>query len=678
MAFLNIPLKAMQGTVISVLGVATMPWYNPSSFPVIPPNLPPSPIDKDYKWRITMQIDTQSQSSYQTRLPGAYNGQDVMVGLWIANVASGQAWQIVTIESKTTFSVTCIVQDIYRYNTFRDVAGGGNGAPNAGTYVIFNIGDTGVPEIDPVPPSGVSSTFGINLQSRFEYINLQYDYPLYQSGNTFAYNDVVAVDTIAHSFVKSSALNQVVVGRITSISDTIPGWFTINPVQKIVDNLDYLPGYVGDIIYTDLFTPGALTAAPGGSQVYIKLRNNTSSISVSTVLNGSTAAGSIFQLNDVDITVGGSGTQANVVSAVNLLSTQTGVGAAVVVSDNTIQTNTLNITPTYGEPALWANGSYATATINGIPVTFNIVSTDPGYTDYARAVQMAQCINNANIPNIVASSPSTLILQITNTIGGAITIVNGTPDINSVPFAGASSGSGLALVTPASSTYQIKFTASDSRAINFLDVVGTPTGDLGLVSVENGVKACGLYIEEGLRTAVSTVVSNLTQLYALSPLIGDQAYVINSDDGNGNNIGEWSMWLFNGTTWIRTSTEDSASTDAKSLEYTITTSSASSINIGQISTGRRVTLITIEVLTPFDGAATVSIGYQVNNPSLPPAEPAGLMTVGLTDLTVAGTYTTSTDILFGTDTVQGDVTITSAFVNGGSTVGSAQIIVSYV
>jgi hypothetical protein len=676
MAFLNTPLKSIQGTVISVLGVATMPWYNPSDFPVVPPNPQPTPIQKDYRWRVTIQIDTQTQSSYQTRAPGSYNGQDVTVGLWIANVASGQAWQIITVESKTTFSVTCIVQDIFRYNTFRDTAGGGNGSPNAGTYVIFDIGSTGVPEIDPVPPSGVSSTFGINLQSRFEFINLQYDYPLYQPGNTFVYNDVVAVDTVSHGYVKSNVLNQVVVGRVTSISDTTPGWFTINPVQKIVDNLDFLPGYVGDTIYADLNIPGALTTAHGGPQVYIKLRDNTSSVSISTVLNGTTAPGSVFRLNNIDITT--SGTLADIVSAVNLVNAQTGVNATLVLSDTVAQTVSTSITSTYGEPALWANSSYATATINGIPVTFNIASTDAGYTDYARAPQMAQSINNANIPNIVAIAPSSLILQITNTSGGPIDIVNGTPDVNSVPFAGLSSGSGLPLSTIASTTHQIKFVSVDARAINFFDVVGTVTGDIGLVSVENGIKACGLYIEEGLRTAVSTVVSNLAQLNALLPLIGDQAYVVNSVDANGNNSGEWSMWLYNGSAWVKTSNQDSASTDAKSLEYTVTIGSPVSINIGTISTGRRITLITVEVLTPFNAASTLDIGYTVNNPALPAPVPAGLMNLGIIDLTVSGTYSTTSDILFGTDTVQGDVSITSNFSNNGATSGEAQIIVSYV
>jgi hypothetical protein len=211
-----------------------------------------------------------------------------------------------------------------------------------------------------------------------------------------------------------------------------------------------------------------------------------------------------------------------------------------------------------------------------------------------------------------------------------------------------------------------------------MDVVGTPVEDFGLVSVENGVKACGLYIADGLRTATSTVVTDLAALNALQPLIGDQAYVIDSSDGQGNNVGEWSTWLYNGIIWVETGNQDSATTDAKSLEYTVTTISPSLINIGEISTGRRVTLITVEVTTPFDGPATLAIGYTVNNPALPPPVPTGLMVAGFTDLTIAGTYTTQTDILFGIDTLQGDVEITAAFVNAGSSVGSAQIIVSYV
>ncbi len=677
MAFLNIPLKAIQADITAAIGTESMPWYNPTDFPVQPGDPYPTPVQKDYRWNITLAISEQQQSSYLTRQPGIYGGQDVTVGQWIGNISTGQAWQIISIESKTNDEVIAIVQDIYRYNTFRDSSGSGSGGPPPGTYVIFNISDAGLPQIDPVPPAGVSSTFTQNIQSRFEYINLQYDFPLFQESNSFAVNDIIAADSSTNTFTLSNATNRFVVGRVTSISDILPGWFTINPVQKIVDNLDYLPGGVGDIIYASTTIPGALTITPGGSQIYIKLRNNTQSISISTE-PGPTTVDNVFQLNGVDITVLSPADAGAVVTAVNLETLNTGVSASLDLAPNTAETIIGNLSTTYGEVVLYAVTSPASATINGVSVTFDILSTNPGYEDYTQAPQMAQAINNASIPNIVASNPTPVTLAITETAGGSITIVNVSNDINAVPFAGANSGSGLNLSTSASTNYEIVFTADDARAINFLDVVGSTTVDFGLISVENGIKACGLYIEEGLRTATTVVVTNLAALNALQPLVGDQTYVIDSDDGQGNHVGEWSMWLFDGTIWVEISNQDSASTDAKSLEYTLTTASPGSINIGEVSTGRRITLITVEMITPFDGAPTLDIGYQVNNPSPPPPVPTGLMTASVIDLTVSGTYTTSTDVLFGTDTLQGDITVTGTFTLGGATFGEAQIIVSYV
>ena len=674
MSFLNIPLRSIQANLIALQEVETMPWYDPVQFPVPPGNPTPAPQARGYRWRITLSIDVQQQSSYMTRNPGEYNGQDVTVGQWIADINSGQAWQIILIESKSINSVIAIVQDIYRYNTFRDPSKQGNGSPSFGNYIVFNISDTGLPQIDPIPAAGISSMFTQNINSRFEYINLQFDYPLYQEGNSFVINDVIAADSVSNSFVLSNANNKIVIGRVTSVSDTISGWFTINPVQKIVGFLDYLPGNIGDIIYSSTTVPGGITTIPGGSQLYIKLRNNTSSISYST-LPGPTTAGNVFQINGEDATIAGSGTMDDVVSAANLITLQSGVTAFKVLEESIAQTNLGQLF--YGEVLLDIT-TPAVSTINGVSVIFNIQSPTSGYTGYTQAAQMATSINNANIPNIVATAPTPAALIISNITGGTITIINISADAGGIFFAGNTSGSGVPLTTSASTSYKLKFVASDARAINFLDVIGSTIEDFNIPSVENGVKACGLYIEEGLRTAVTTVVANLTQLNLLSPLIGDQAYVIDSDDGDGNNVGEWSMWLFDGVIWVQISNADSASTDAKSLEYTLTTLSPSSINIGNISTGRRVTLITVEVTTPFDGAATVEIGYQVNNPVPPPPVSDGLMLIALTDLTIAGTYSTYTDLLFGTDTVQGDVTITAAFDVGASSVGSAQIIVSYV
>jgi hypothetical protein len=677
MAFLNTPLKSLQCVISTVIGTETLPWFNPALFPVRPPNPQPPPVELYYRWRVNMIIARQTQSAYNTREPGIYNGQDVSVGSWVANLTTGQAWQIIKIESKSELLVTAIVQDVYRYNTFRDSSGSGNGTPGTGVYVVFNIGETGLPEIDPVPSSGVSPTFSTNLQSRFQYINLQYDYPLYQFNNTFGVNDVIAASSISNSFVLSDEDNRVVIGRVTSTSDAKPGWFTINPVQKIVDFLDYLPGNIGDIIYSSVDDPGEITTVPGGTELYVKLRNNTSSVSVSNRM-GPTTPGNIIQLNGVDVTINAPGDSAELINAINLVQDETGVIAESSLTPTFVQTESALITPLYGEPALSTLTTPAVATINGVSVTFNISSTDAGYEGYARPYQMAQSINEALIPNIIASTPNIRILRIENTDGNEIEIINVSPDFNGISFAGDASGSGLELITPESTIPQNRFTAVDARAINFLDVVGSAVSDFGLISVENGSKACGLYIERGLRSASTTVVLNLSALNSLQPLIGDQAYVIDSDDGEGNNVGEWSLWLFDGVIWIQTSNQNSSTTDAKSLEYTLITTSPGSINIGEISTGRRVTLITVEVTEPFDGTPFLNIGYQINNPSFPPPVPDGLMEAAVIDLTVVGTYTTVTDILFGRDTLQGDVDVIATFGLGASTIGSAQILVSYV
>ena len=676
MAFLNIPIKAIQGNMTAITAGDTMPWYNPTQFPLPPGTPTPTATMLPYRWIATIDIAQQLTSSYITRNPGIYDGQDVQVGQWIANTASGAAWQIISVIAKTTISVTVEVQDVCRYNTFRDPSQVGNGSPPLGYYVIFNISDSGVPQIDPIPEVGTSAVFYTNLQSRFEYINLQYDYPLYQAGNTFQFNDVIATDASSHSFVEASDGAKIPVGRITSISDTIPGWFTLNPVQKIVDFLDALPGDVGDIIYTDITDPGQLTLTPGGSQIYLKLRNQTPSITYSGA-NATTTVGNVFQLNGIDVTLASTADLTDLVNSTNLVTSQTGVTAVSTLTPVVIQTSNSSITPTYGEPLLSVT-SPAVSSINGVSVTFNIASTSAGYVGYTRAADMATSINNANIPNITAVSPDTGTLQITNSVGGAINIVNITADSNGIYFAGTASGAGLPITTPASSSYYVQFTAVDSRAIDFLDVTGSPVEDYGLISVENGIKACGMYIAEGLRTATSTVVANLSQLNALSPLIGDQAYVIDSNDGNGNNVGEWSQWLYNGSMWVKVSSQESSTTDAKSLEYMLLSTSPSAINIGGISTGRRITLITVEVTSAFIAGATLAIGYTVNNPTTPVSVTNGLMDTSLIDLTVIGTYTTSTDVLFGTDTVQGDVEITAAFVNNSTTTGAAQIIVSYV
>lgn len=661
MAFLNIPIKSIQLNLVLITPKEMMPWYNPNLFPVAPGNPSPDPELRAYRWEIVCDVSPQTSSSYVTRKPGAYDGQDIAVGQWIANTSSGAAWQIISIVAKTALQVTMIVQDVYRYNTFRDVTQQGDGSPPLGYYVAFNVSDSGVPQIDPIPEVGVSSNFFTNLLSRFEYINLQYDYPLYQEGNTFQINDVIGTNSTTHQFELASDGSRIPVGRVTSVSDLIPGWFTINPVQKITDFMDSLPGDVGDIIYTDVNSPGSLTLNPGGSQMYLKIRNNTQSITVSAP-DAVTSPGNVFKLNGVEVTLVGAGDLDDLVSSASSVSSSTGVTVTKVLADNVATSNSGSLSSTYGEILLAVSAPFPSASINGITVTVSTSSTDAGYSGYARAADIAKAINNANVPNIVASSSGVGNLTITNTSGGAITITNIQADVNGVNFAGSSSGTGIPLSTPASTQHVAKFVAVDSRPIEFLDVVGSPSEELGLVSVENGVKACGMYIANGLRSTTCTVVADIAARDTLNPLVGDQAYVLSSSDG------EWALYVWGGSSWTKIADYDSSNTDAKSLSATVNFSSTSPISLGNISDGARVVDVTVIVTTPFnDAGVTISVGY--------PTAQEAVMVAANVDPTQMATYENSTSYV---NTSGNEQELFIYFNPGSATAGQAKVIVSYL
>lgn len=311
---------------------ASLPWPNSSG------------SSKPYLWTTTLTVTTQANSGSQPQpLPlqkFTYTGQNINVGMWIANLSTGLVWQIVSISAKTAGSVSCTLQDISRYNTYRDPAKTGNGKPPTGAYVAFNLGETGIPMIDPVP-TGAGANFPIVVNARFQYINKQFDIALNQpgfAGVSFQFGDVLAIDEPTQTYVLADTAHaSTVVGTVTSVDDTTT-IFTVNPVRKVVDDLNSLPGNVGDIAYVDNSNPGQLTSTSGGAAVYLTLRANTLSTTVSNVFVDTvtpvTTPGFTFYVNNVSATIGGSGIPLDVVNAINSTSTTSGVSATLQTVPN--------------------------------------------------------------------------------------------------------------------------------------------------------------------------------------------------------------------------------------------------------------------------------------------------------------------------------------------------------
>lgn len=649
-----IPAKVLEVNVTSLLGYAKWPFDDGEGDPFWSGGSTP----KDYQWQATFSVSAQSHSSHLTRVPNVYNGMDIHIGDYIANTNSGIALKIISIESKSETQVIAIVEDVFRYNTFRSAGAVGDGKFNTGAAIVFELNSLGQPVVDPLPASGVSAIFTPNLFSRFENFSERDNFVLEKAANGYVVGQIIAADPANNSYTLSDSNNTQIIGRV-SYAGPGPNQFVINPLNKIIDNFDFLIGDVGDTVYTD--DMGGLTLTNTGKPIYVKLRNNTQTSITGSEIDASTTSGNVIEINDVPISILNTGSISDAITAINAKTSSTGVTASSTPAPTVVETNLSGFTLHYGEPALYTTDPAPTATINGVTVTFDIDTAGQAAYGINLALEqdMAASINAANIPNLRASVGSnTLIL--TETSGGSITIVNGQADQNGVFFAGLNSGSGLPLNTAAASGELLTLTAEDARAIDLRNITGQPIQDYGIASVENGRKAAALVVEQGIRKGDTYVVADIAARDALEVLIGDQVYVLDKGDG------EWGMYLYDATDFVLTATEESARTDSRSLSVDIAHDSSTTVLIGEVSSGARVSPVTVEVLTPFDGTPVLTVGDSGNTQRL--------MADQQLDLSVQGIYESQPAYQY---TGGADTEINVSFAANGATQGLARVTITY-
>ena len=367
----------------------------------------------------------------------------------------------------------------------------------------------------------------------------------------------------------------------------------------------------------------------------------------------------VIEINETAVTLT-STTLAQTVLDINGSTATHGVTASTTPSPTTATTGAQSLV--YGLVGVYPGGEI---TINGTTVAFS--TTTAGQAAYGVAVGIAQDIaddvNAASVPNITASvSGSNCVL--TESTGGSITIANVTNDGSGNPVAGPNSGTGWDLSTSASTGSFIKLTRADGGEILLDQTTGTPLNSLGIYSVHNGRPPLAVTVEQGIRTSGgTTVVANNSALNALSAQTGDTAYVI--DSGNG----EWKYMIYDGSSWVQLSDEDSADVDANTISTTVTQAGGTgNTTIGTVSNNSRVTLVSVEVTTAFDDAnATLTVGDSGDNDRLVSDLDIDLSSEGTYTIQPAYQYSSGSD----TDIV--------AYLNiGSSTTGSAKVLVSYM
>jgi hypothetical protein len=582
---LNKPAKVLAGTADSYIPVALWPYANSQDDPYWSGGSNP----QYYQWEVTFTINDRSHGSNLTRTPFNFNAQDIEVGDFVAGAQDGKVLQIMSISAKGNNSLTAVVEDRLRYNTFRDPQGFGLfGAP--GTVIFFQINELGFPMLDPVPGEAAADFF-TNVMSRFQYMNPLTNYLLEKTAHGFEQGDAICID--GGEFTLSDPDN---IGRfIGTVVYPGPGpnQFILRPANGIIDFVPGLPGGVGDYLYPSLDGTGDLTTSDQSRRpVMMKIANAVPSSTTGTGIDPIGNDGDIVEINRSQVTLySGNGTY-NVEDAVALINASTSdhkitaykVGAATEVFSEMVAQGSA-----YGVIAGYVPFQ---VTINGTTVVFSTTTSgqatygDPSVADVN---DMVADINAAQVPDIVATSVNGIV-KLRNNSGGAIVIVNTVNDANGNGFAGANSLSSLPSNTPANTTTSaLRLVREDGGPMTFRDFAGQFLNDAGVLSGQNGRYALGLNIEQGLRSSATTVVANMVARDALHALVGDQTHVI--DDGNG----EWAVFIYDGTQWIKVSGQRSVAVDAKTIKETVSLPGATT-TIGTISEDRRVLNVSVTVL----------------------------------------------------------------------------------
>lgn len=587
---INKPAKVVVGTADSFAPAALWPYANGEADPYWAGGNNPQP----YRWTVTFSVTEGFHGSHLTRTPFRFNANDIDVGDFVAGADDGKVCEIMSILAKDDFTLTAIVEDRLRYNTFRSATGDGLfGCP--GNVIFFQINDLGYPMIDPVP-STASSSFADNVIGRFQYMNPLTNYVLEKKDHGFEQGDAVCIENEEFTLSDANNVNKFI-GTVVYPGPG-PNQFILRPANGIIDFIPNLPGNIGDYVYPSLDGTGDLvTGDESRKPIFMKIANAIPTYTIGTNTNTAGVAGDVININGLEITLN----EATLDEAIDIINSGSGVHKITATKVNApTSVNTDSASLALG---VIAGVVPFVANINGVEVTFTTTTNgtitfgDPSNDDVN---DMANDINAAGIQNIVASVDTSGNLVLTHIVGGSISITN----VSGNDFAGPASASGLPLSVPANtSTSVLKLEDSHGGPMTLRDIQGQFFTSAGVISGQNGRYAIGLNIEQGLRSSATTVVANIMARDALHALIGDQCYVI--DDGNG----EWATYLYDANSWIKISGKRAVAVDARTITETVSLPGTTT-TIGTVSEDRRVLNVSVTVLEDLLNAPdfTIDVG----------------------------------------------------------------------
>lgn len=208
--------------------------------------------------------------------------------------------------------------------------------------------------------------------------------------------------------------------------------------------------------------------------------------------------------------------------------------------------------------------------------------------------------------------------------------------------------------------------------LNFVATI--PTNKAATIGTGTCTIADGVYIQvykytglKGGSTTKSLVVADIAARNAITGMnAGD---VVHVQDASGiptdARAGEYANYLWDGSAWKLTGTQDSARSDSLTQKVVLTHESAGTISLGYVGNGARVVSVSVEVTDAFDGNMAVAIGDAGST--------GRLMDDEQNDLQEKGSYVTNPVYTYPAN-VETEISIT---VTGTATVGGANVVITY-
>jgi hypothetical protein len=613
------------------------------------------------KWILTATVNQVTHSSHLTQQPYLYNGLDVTPGMWICSSSDSTSVRIDSIISQTTGSIQCVVEDVNRYNTFRDPTSGGNGIFGYPSSIIFyTLGDDGLPKLDPLPIA-VDPSLVVQIESRFKVFNPNNEYRFYQVNHGFVEGSVLKLNPATKMFENSTSTDIFRVGTVVSVGPG-PNYFYMAPTTKFITDLEPgLPGTVGSVIWLDS-TTGEMTTTPNNSKVpvYIQMTDPIASFTIGTVDNPVAYDGFGFTINKVAVNIHGGADAiptSDVITAINNLTVDHGVTASMGSPVNKV-VGTVSFPSTNVSPNMVFTLNNVTIAVAPPSITFGNSGT-VGWWDFVRSINE----HTAEHGVFATVDPNTGFMSFEHAAGEAIVFANVTPTTSAGGISTFTDTVGVALNNQPATASKLKLTRSDGGQIIISDTVGSFFANAGITSSANGTLPLALVVDQAMYANASYMVNTIADRDVLANLrSGDQVYVQSDLDG------EWALYVKVPTGWTKIANADSASTDAKTLEVQISNTATGPILLGNISSGTRIVDIAIRVDTVFDGTPTITVGTS--------GSPNAIFDSQNADLTVLGTYETSSS--FVASTTDGTDVDIYVYLSGAATTGSATVIVSYL